>query len=198
MKHPNSSSFIIFQWVLHDSLVLFSVFSNFLKLKRGDLISFVEPILENGWIIWSPLLYFHSKNLKDSNSSSFIALQWVPFDSPVHLSIFWNFLKLKRGDRISWWKPILQNGWIIWSPLLYFNFRKLKHPNSLSFIRFEWVLHDTPALFSIFWNFLKLKRRDPISSVEPILQNSWIICSPLLHFNSRNLRDSNSSSFIRF
>ena len=31
-------------------------FLRFLKLKRGDLCSCWEPILENGWIIWSYLL----------------------------------------------------------------------------------------------------------------------------------------------
>ena len=133
------------------------IFRNFFKLKRGDLISCVEPILENRWVIWSPFLYFNFRNLRESNSCSFIGLQWVPIHSPVLLSIFWNFLKLKRGELISWWEPILQNGLIIWSSLLYFNFRNLKHPKSLSFIRFEWVLHDSPALFSIFWNFLKLR-----------------------------------------
>ena len=36
---PNSSSFIRFQCILHDSGVLFSESWNFYKLKRGDLIS---------------------------------------------------------------------------------------------------------------------------------------------------------------
>ena len=38
-KDPNSSSFIRFQCILHDSGVLFSESWNFYKLKRGDLIS---------------------------------------------------------------------------------------------------------------------------------------------------------------
>ena len=37
--HPNSSSFIRFQCILHDSRVLFAECRNFYKLKRGDLIS---------------------------------------------------------------------------------------------------------------------------------------------------------------
>ena len=36
---PNSSSFIRFQGILHDSGVFFSEFWNFYKLKNGDLIS---------------------------------------------------------------------------------------------------------------------------------------------------------------
>ena len=38
-RHPNISSFIRFQCILLDSGVSFSVFWNFFKLKRGDLIS---------------------------------------------------------------------------------------------------------------------------------------------------------------
>ena len=37
--HTNSSSFTAFQFILHDSGVLFSAFSNLDKWKRGDLIS---------------------------------------------------------------------------------------------------------------------------------------------------------------
>ena len=145
-----------------------------------------------------PLLYLNFRNLKDPSSSSFIRLQRVLHDSGLVFSVFWNFLKLKRGDLISWGEPILQNSWIIWSPLLYFNFRNLKHPNSSSFIRFQCVLHDWALVFSVFWNFVELKRGDLISLGEPILQNGWIIWSPLLYFNFRNLKDPNSSSFIRF
>ena len=36
---PNSSPFIRFQCILHDSGKVFSEFSNFYKLKRGNLIS---------------------------------------------------------------------------------------------------------------------------------------------------------------
>ena len=188
LKHPNSLSFIRFQRVPHDSPVLSSIFSNFLKWKRRDLISWWEAILQNGWIIWSPLQYFNSKNLRDSNSSSIIRFQWVLHDSALLLSIFWSSLKLKRKELISSWEPILQIGWIIWSPVLYFNFRNMKHPNSFSFITFQWVLHDSPIFCSIFWNFLKWKRGDLISWWEPILKNGWII-SPLLYFYSRNLKD---------
>ena len=175
-----------------------SIFWTFFILKRGDLISWAEPILQNGWIIWSPLLYFNSRNLKHPNFSSFIRFQWVLHDSPVLFSFFWNLLKLKRGDLICWWEPILQNSWIIWLPLLYSNFRNLKRPNSLSFIRFQWVLHDSPVLFSVFSNFLKLKRGDLICCWERILQNGSSIWSPLLYSNFRNSRHPNYSSFIRF
>ena len=136
-----------------DSNWFTSTFLNFLKfpqIKEGGTNFLVEPILQNGWILWSPFFYFNFRNLKHPNSSSFIRFQWVLHDSPTVLSIFWNFLKLKRGDVISWWEPILQNGWIILSPLLYFNFRNLRDSNSSGFIEVQWVPIDSPVLFSIF------------------------------------------------
>ena len=191
----NSSSFIRFQSILHDSGVLFSDFSNFHKLKGRVQISWGEQILRNGWIICSPVLYFSFDKLNELSSLSFI---WIWFNStwlsrtfshifkiswnwrrrtwfvgekqfcrraelfgpPFYISIlkalrtqilchslgfnafcmiqkyfsqtFSNFRKLKREDLISWGKLILQKGWIIWSPLLYFNFKSFEDPNSLS------------------------------------------------------------------
>ena len=198
LRGPNSSSSSRFQCILHDSAVLFLVFSNFLKLKRGDLISCGEPILLNSWIIWSPLVYFNFKNLRDPNSSSSSRFQCILHDSAVLFLVFSNFLKLKRGDLISCGEPILLNGWIIWSPLVYFNFKNLRDPNSSSSSRFQCILHDSAVLFSVFSNFLKLKRGDLISWGEPILENGWIIWSPLLYFNFKNLSHPNSSSSSRF
>ena len=65
-------SFLRFQYILHDSGVLLLDFKNFQKLKKGDLISWWEPILQSGLIIWSTLLYFAFKTFKDKNSLSFI------------------------------------------------------------------------------------------------------------------------------
>ena len=163
LRDPNSSSSGKFQCTLHDSAVLFSVFSNFLKLKMGELVSRGEPILQNRWVIWSPLVYFNFKNLSHPNSLSSSRFQCILHDSAVLFSVFSNFLKLKRGDLISWGEPILQNGWIIWSPLLYFNFKNLRDPNSSSSSRFQCILHDSAVLFSVFSNFLKLKTGDLIS-----------------------------------
>ena len=133
--------------------------------------------------------------------AKFFVIHWISVHSTWFTSSlwrFWNFLKLRTEDLISLGEAILQNGWIISFPLLYFNFRSLKDPNSLLFIRFQCILHHSVVLFSGFWNFLKLKTGDLISWGEPILQNSWIIKSPLVYFNFRNLRDPNSWSFTRF
>ena len=116
LRDPNYSSSSRFQCILHDSAVLFSIFLNFLKLKRGYLISWGEPIVQNGWIIGSHLVYFNFKNFRDPNSSSSSTFQCILHDSAVPFSIFSNFLKLKRGDLIYWGEPILQNCWIIWPP----------------------------------------------------------------------------------
>ena len=110
-------------------------------------------------------------------------------------------------------EPILQKVWIIWSPLLYLNFKSFVDPDSSSFIRFQCILHDSGVLFSESWNFYKLKRGDLISWGNQfcrkselfvrrfcisILQKVWIIWFPLQYFNFKSFMDPNSSSLIRF
>ena len=73
------------------------------------------------------------------------------------------FVQIKEGGPNFWGEPILQNVWIIWSPLLYFNFKSFMEPNSSSVITFQCILHDSGVLFSESWNFYKLKRVDLIS-----------------------------------
>ena len=107
------------------------------------------------------------------------------------------FLEIKEWGPNFWGgEPILQKVWIIWSPLLYFKFKSFVDPNSLSFIRFHCILHDSGVLFSESWNFYKLKRRDLVSGGNQFCR-VWIIWSPLLYFNFKSFTDPNSSSFIR-
>ena len=73
----------------------------FLQIKEGHPNFCGEPILQNVWIIWSPLLYFNFESFMDSNFSSFIRFQWILPDSGVRFSELWTFYKLKRGDLIS-------------------------------------------------------------------------------------------------
>ena len=73
------------------------------------------------------------------------------------------FLEIKEVGPNCCGEPILQKVWIIWSPLLYFNFKSFRDANSSSFIRFQCILHDSGVLFSDSWNFYKLKRKDLIS-----------------------------------
>ena len=94
----NSSSFIRFQCILHDSGVLFSESSNFYKLKREDLISGGNQFCLNYLV---PLLYFNFKSFKYWISSSFIRFQCILHDSAVLFSESWNFYKLKRREPLS-------------------------------------------------------------------------------------------------
>ena len=130
--------------------------SKFLQIKEGGPNFLAEPILQNRWIIWSPYLYFNFKSLKDLNSLSFIRFKCILYGPGELFSDISNFYKLKRADLISLGEPILENGWIIWSPLLYLNFKIFKYPDSLSFIRFQCILHDWGVLSLECWNFYKL------------------------------------------
>ena len=82
------------------------------------------------------------------------------------------FLQIKEGGTNFWLEPILQKVWIIWSPLLYFNFKSFMEPNSSSLIRFQCILHDSGVLFSESWNFYKLKRVDLISGQNQFCRKS--------------------------
>ena len=108
-----------------------------------------------------------------------------------------NFLQTKEGQSNFWGEPILQGVWIIWSPLLYLNFKSFLDPNILSFIRFQWILHYWGIAFSGFWNCYKLKRWDLISG-----GNNFAEClnylDPLLYFNFKSFLDPNYSCLIRF
>ena len=73
------------------------------------------------------------------------------------------FLEIKEGGLNCWVEHILQNVWIIWSALLYFNLKSSMDPNSLSFIAFQCIMHDSGVLFSKSWNFYKLKKGDLLS-----------------------------------
>ena len=109
------------------------------------------------------------------------------------------FLQIKEGQFNFWGGPILQKVWVIWCPLLYFNFKIFMKPNSLSFIRFQWILHDEGIVFSESSNFYKQKRGSLISGGEGnIFQKVWFIWCPLLYFYFKNLMDPNSMSFITF
>ena len=88
------------------------------------------------------------------------------------------FLQIKEGGSNLWGEPILHKVWIIWSPLLYFNFKSFMDPNSSSFIRFQCILHDSGVLFSESWNFYKLKRGDLISGGNQFCRKSELFGPP--------------------
>ena len=108
------------------------------------------------------------------------------------------FLQIKEGVPNFWGEPILQNVWIIWSLLLYFNFKSFLDPNSSPFISFQCILYDSEVLLSGFSNFYKLKRGDLISGGNQFCRMSELFGPPLLYFNFKSFPDPNSSSFIAF
>ena len=71
------------------------------------------------------------------------------------------FPQIKQGGPNFWGEPIFQNVWIIWSPLLDFNFKTFLDRNSSSFIPFQCILHGSGVLFSESWNFWKSKSGKP-------------------------------------
>ena len=149
--------------------------------------NFVEkPFLENGWIICSLLLYYDLESFKDPNSSSLIRFKFSLHDSIV---LFLSFLKVpqtKEGGPNCLGELILENSQIIWSLLLYYNLKKFKDPNSLSFNRFEFIVHDSAVLFFKFFEISRTERGGPNSLGQPILLNCWIIWFPLFYFNFKN------------
>ena len=147
----------------------------FVQIKEGGPNFWGDPILQNVWIIWSPLLHFNLKSSIDPNSSSFITFQCILYYSGVLLSGISNFCKLKRGVLISGGNQFCRISELFGPPLLYFNFKSFVDPNSFSFLRFQCILDDSGVILSGFSNFYKLKRGVLNSWGEPILQNVWII-----------------------
>ena len=110
-------------------------------------------------------------------SSPFVRFQCILHDSGVLFSEYWNFYKLKRGDLISAGNQFYRmSNYLV--PLLYFNFKSFLDPNSLSFIRFQCILHDSGVLFSESWNFYKLKKGDLISGWNQFCRTSELFGSP--------------------
>ena len=133
--------------------------------------------MQKVWIIWSPLLYFNFKSFMDPNFLSFIKFQCIFYNSVVLFSESWNFYKLKKGDLISGGIQFCSK-LIICSPFLKLNFKSFVDQNSSSFIRFQYILHDSWLLFSESWNFCKLKRGDLISWGNQFSRNSEFLGPP--------------------
>ena len=108
------------------------------------------------------------------------------------------FIKIKYGEANFWAEAIVKKVWIFWFPLLYFSFKGFLDPNSLSFIRFQFILQDAGVIFPGSWNFYKLNWWNLISGVKAILQKVWFIWSTFLYFKFKSFVDPNSFSFVRF
>ena len=153
----------------------------FLQIKDGGRTFRGEPILQNWWIIWSLIVYFSFKHFMDPNRSSFIKIPCILHDSEVLFSEF-----LKRTNFAIVFSPeIVQNHWIVWSPIVYFNFKSFKDPNSpsWSFIRFQCILQDSGVLFSEFWYFYILKRGNKfLAGTNSAESLSYLLSPSVLQF----------------
>ena len=132
-----------------------------------------EPILQNVWIIWSPLLYFNFKSFLDPISSSFIPFQCILHDSGVLFKESWNLYKLKRGEVISGGNQFCRM-FELFGP----NFKSFLNQNSSSLIRFQSSLHESGTFSSESWNFLKLKRGELISGGNQFFRMSELFGPP--------------------
>ena len=105
------------------------------------------------------------------------------------------FLQIKEGGHNFCGEAVLQKVWIIWSPLLYLNFKSFTDQNSSSFIRYQCILHDSGVPFSDFLDLDKLKREELISRENQLCRKSELLSSPLCYFNFKRFMDPNSASF---
>ena len=85
---------------------------------------------------------------------------------------FLQFLHIKEGGSNISGEPIMKNVWIIWSLLLYFNFKIFLDPNYTSFITLKCILHDSGEIFPESWNFYISRREDLISGVNQLWKMS--------------------------
>ena len=101
------------------------------------------------------------------------------------------FLQIKKGEPHFWGKPILQKGWIIWSPLLYFSFKSFMDQNYSSFIRFQCILLDAEVLLSESSSFYKLKKGNVFSGGNQFCRKSKIFglsfCISILKLSSTDI-----------
>ena len=129
----------------------------FLQIKKLEPHFSEELILLKVWIICSTLLYFKFKSFMDLESWSLIRFQKIFHDSGIRFPESWIFCKLKRKDLISWKNQLCRTSELLDHPLLYFNFTSLKDRNFSSFSWFQYILHVPGLLFSVSWNFYKLR-----------------------------------------
>ena len=87
------------------------------------------------------------------------------------------FLQMKVWGPNFCVEPISLKVWIFSSPFLYFNFKSFMDSSSLSFIRFQCILHDSGVRFSVL-NFYKLKRGDLIFAGNHICRKSELFGPP--------------------
>ena len=135
----DGTKFIIIRYVSMHSAWLRSNFHRvlkFLQIKEVGRNFWKEPILQKVWIICSPLSVFQFWKFYEPK---FIVIYQISMHSAWFRSTFVRVLKfqeIKEKEPNFLGEPVLQKVWMIWSPLLYFNFKSFVDQISLLFIRY--------------------------------------------------------------
>ena len=170
----------------------------FLEIKEGGPNFRGEPILQKVWIIWSTLLYFYFKIVKEPNSPPIRRFNCIFYDSGEVFSDLWKLCKSKRGDLISWGNQFCRKFELFGPPFCIWILKLSRTQILRHFLDFNALCMIHKNFFTDFWNSYKLKREERNFWGEPVLKKVWIICSSLLYFNFKIFVDSESLSFIRF
>ena len=110
-----SASFISFQFILHESGLLFTESWSFYKLKRGDIISGENQFCRNSEVLRPPYCVSISKFVWTQihphalDFNAFLMIQEYFFKS-FEISKSW------RGRPNFWGESIFKKVWIIWIP----------------------------------------------------------------------------------
>ena len=139
-------------------MITFLRLLKFLQIKEGGPNFWGGLILHKKWIIWSPGLYFNFKSLIDQNFSWFIRFQGILHDSGVLLSEFWNFCKLKRGEKNSG-GTIFTESLSYLVPLSVFQFWKFYRPK---FFGIHYISMHSAWFSSTFFEVLEFLERGGI------------------------------------
>ena len=118
------------------------------------------------------------------SSRNFFVIHYISMHCAWFRSTFlrvFKFVQIKDEQCNYLGEATLQNVWIIWFPLLYFNFKSFPDPNSSSFIRFQCILNDSGVFFWESWNFNKLRRGDRTISSPLLYSNLKILRIPIFH-----------------
>ena len=88
------------------------------------------------------------------------------------------FLLIKEREPNFSKELILKKVWIIWSALLYFKFKSFMDSESWSFVRYQWILHDSGIRFSDSWNLYNINREGLISRKNQLCKKSELLVPP--------------------
>ena len=123
--------------------------SKFLQIKETWANFWGNQFCRKSELFLHPYLHpyfncFNFKSFKDWHSLSFISFQRILFDSGLSFLDFSNFYKLRREDLIS--RTNFAESLTYLVPLVYFKFKSFADLEVLSFVRFQYILHDSGVL----------------------------------------------------